>query len=233
MSKMLIPILLGIVLPLGSPARAAETMSARFAREFTRGDVTEEVLGSLYCQLPDRVTLRVTSPVNQWMVFERNLTTIFYPERNTAFRITSQFSPYPPFVQSLAAAQEADYGLGQLGYRPTEYEVRGDTLISLWSPPRQLIRVLGETLLKIHEDKIVYVESRAAGGKVVRRSLNTAHEFHRGTHFPMEILTTEYFKEDSTLEKVSFSDLAIDSVLPEEVTSFSIPADATVKDVEW
>jgi hypothetical protein len=233
MSKVFFTILLIFLIPLSSLAQDFETISARFVREFTQGDVTEQVSGFVYCQLPDVVTLKVTSPVDQWMVFERNLTTIYYPEYNTAFRITSRFSPYPPFVQNLAAAFEADYGLGHLGYRPRDYEVRGDTIVSHWSPPRQLARALGETILKMKKNKIVYIESRSARGSVMRKSLNTHHEYQRGAYFPTEMFTTEYFNEDSTLEWVSFSDLVIDSLLPTEVTSFCIPSDADVREVEW
>jgi hypothetical protein len=233
MFRSLAAILISTFFAVSSLAQPLETISASFEREFTQGDLTEALSGLLYCQLPDKVTLRVMSPVNQWILFEKNLTTIYYPEDKTAFRITSRISPYPPFAQSLAAAQEADYGLSHIGYRPTDYEVRGDTIISYWTPPKSLVRLLGETVLKIHENKIIYIESRSAGGKVMRRSLNIRHECLKGTHFPTEILTTEYFKEDSTVERVSFSHLVIDSLLPQEVMSFCVPSDAVVREVEW
>lgn len=226
--------LLGVFMPLVSFARVLTPLSIAFMREYTQNGEKETVSGMVYCQPPDKIFLRVTSPVNQWMVFEGKVTTIYYPADTQAFIITSRFSSYPPFVQGFLGAAEKDYGLSGLGYTLRDYEVQGDTLLSYWVPPKALSRFMGETILKIRDDKIIHTESKSARGKTLRRSANKNHALWNGTYFPMEIVTTEYYSAtDSTLEKVVFSDPNFNPALPEEVVNFQIPPDAKVKEVRW
>ncbi|TET47141.1 hypothetical protein E3J62_02340 [candidate division TA06 bacterium] len=225
--------LLGVFMPLVSFAEVLTPLSIAFVREYTQDAEKETASGMVYCQPPDRIILRVTHPVDQWMVFEDTLTTIYYPASRQAFRIISRFGSYPPFVQAFVGVAERDYGLSGLGYRVRDYNIQADTLISHWTPPKRFSLFLGETILKIIDDKIVFTESKTARGETLRKSLHKKHVRYQGTYFPMEILTTEYSRTDSTFEKVVFSDPEFDSPLPEEVLNFHIPTDVEVKEVKW
>jgi len=226
--------LLGVLVPLVSFAEGLNPLTVGFAREYTQNGEKEIASGTVYCQPPDKIFLRVTYPVNQWMLFEDRVTTIYYPADTQAFIITSRFSSYPPFVQGFLGAAEKDYGLSDLGYTLRDYNVQGDTLLSYWVPPKALSRFLGETILKINDNKIVHIESMSARGKTLRKSVNKNHALWNGSYFPMEILTTEYYsKMDSTQERVIFSDPDFDPALPQEVLNFQIPPETKVKEVKW
>lgn len=233
MKRAIAMILLGVLIPLVSFAQSLGPLSVAFLREYTQGSAKERVWGTIYCQPPNKLILQVTYPLEQWMVFEKTVTTIYYPASRQAFRIISRFGSYPPFVQAFIGVAERDYGLSSLGYRVRDYNIQADTLISHWRPPKGLSLFLGETILKIKDDKIVYTESRTVRGETLRKSTHKKHVGYQGTYFPMEILTTEYSRADSTFEKVVFSDPEFDLPLPEEVLNFHIPTGVEVKEVKW
>ncbi|TET78063.1 hypothetical protein E3J38_09055 [candidate division TA06 bacterium] len=233
MIRILGVIILAVLVPSLPWAQGLESLSVHFLREHTESGGKEVTSGLVYYHQPSTVILRVTYPLEQWMVFEDTVTTIYYPASRQAFRIISRFGSYPPFVQAFIGVAERDYGLSVLGYRVRDYNVRADTLISHWAPPKGLSLFLGETILKIKDDKIVYTESRTVRGETLRKSVHKKHVRYQGTYFPMEILTTEYSRTDSTFEKVIFSEPKFNSPLPEEVLTFHIPTDVEVKEVRW
>ncbi len=226
-------LLSGLALSVPSSALEIEQLGLAFTREYTEDGKTEVVSGFAYCEVPDRLTLRVVSPVCQWMIFEKNLTTIYYPKCNRAFLIRMPFSSWPSFIQHFLAGAESDYGLSKLGYTPSDCAQRGDTLVSWWRPPELLARLLGESVIKTTDNKIIYAESQSANGMKLRESTSRDHRLLHGIYFPMEIVTKEYSKADSTIERTLFSTPQIDSVFLAEIQQFRIPQNAETKTVEW
>ena len=167
------------------------------------------------------------------MILKGNETIIYYPDELQAFRIISRNPASMPFFQAFIGAVKEDYGLSDLEYTFSSYKREDNILVSYWDPPKNLSNFLGKFTLKYKDNKLVYVESINANGKILSKASYKNHILFAGTYFPLEISIAKFMNSSSTLEKVIYKNLQFNSPLPQEITAFKIPADVKVKEVKW
>ncbi|HID11442.1 MAG TPA: hypothetical protein EYP17_09115 [Candidatus Latescibacteria bacterium] len=213
---------------------ALETLQVSFNRTYVQVGRTEEVSGTLYYRArPERTVVRVEEPLKQWMVLEGGRLEIFYPEERRAFRILSKHPTNLPFFQAFLGALKEDYGLRKSGYALLGHEVRGDTLLTYWNPPKKLKKALGRFTLAYVGDKIIRAELRGLRGELLSRVLYGDHFPYAGAFLPLHIFTVRYTRSDTIYEEITYREPKCDFPLPEEVLQFRIPDDMEVEEVCW
>jgi hypothetical protein len=214
-------------------AQTLETAVMEFRRDYFAKDRMETTEGTLFYESPGRVTLLVKEPILQWMVLEGTDIAIYYPNERRAFRIGGKGAMTLPFFELFLSVTRDSYGLPDLGYTMVHHEVRGDTLYSRWDPPKRGAKVLGQFVLGIEENRLVYAEVMRTDGTTLTRTRCRNHVQHGATHFPLEIISKTDVDADSTIERVQFFNPEFDVTLPEEVSDFEIPSDVMIEQIKW
>jgi outer membrane lipoprotein-sorting protein len=138
----------------------------------------------------------------------------------------------PFFVVFIGCMQE-DFGLGILGYTLARHEKKGSILTSFWRPPKNLVKLLGETILVHDANRLVRVEYRSPKGTLLREGIFNRHTLFGGYYFPLEISISSKSTQESTLEKVTYIDPRFNAALPAAVKDFKLPPGVQVKEVDW
>jgi len=233
-SGLLAPIL-AFVLFASAPVhcQALETLSADFTLRTKRGASVETVRGSLYHVAPAKTILRVTEPVTQWSIFEGGTLLIYYPAERRAFRFVSRNRLLIPFSYSFIGLVKEDFGLADAGFQLESTEVRGDALMSTWSPPPAVSGVIGRAVVGIREDRPFLLELYGPNDSLSVR-VEYGEYFESGfLAFPTRAKTVQFEGESSTEEVYTYESFAVNAELPEEVAGFALPDDVEVKEVHW
>ncbi|HID93979.1 MAG TPA: hypothetical protein EYP60_07770 [bacterium (Candidatus Stahlbacteria)] len=227
-------IVLLLVFYSASLPQSSQTIQVQFERQYSEKSLKETVKGNIYYQAPGRITVVVTYPVKQWMIFEGKQLIIYYPDDKQAFQINAQFPISLPFFEALIGVVKIDYGLTDIGYVLSNYKTRADTLFTYWSPSKKKTsKALGEFTLAYVSDKIVYAELKKRDGTTISKSFYKNHIRCGTTYFPLEIYTIRYTKKDSTFEKVVYTNPQFDKSFPPEVTNFKIPTNVKIEEINW
>jgi len=213
--------------------QTVKIITVDFTRTVIEKKSDEVVKGHIYYQAPKKIVLKVTEPVNQWMVFEGNTLFIYYPNELKAFRFISKNPFSLPFFQVFVGVVKDDFGLSEAGFSLTKSAVKGETLLTYWKPPKQAKKILGNAIVGLAKDKLVFVEMQDAKGKKLMKTSYSNHFQYGKTSFPLEITSVMYKKDSSTVEKVVFANPQFNVALPQEVVNFKIPANVEIKEIEW
>lgn len=229
-------ILLFMLCPFGGDlvyGQIARSMSVEFTQITIKGASREAVKGNIYYQAPKRVVLKVTEPVYQWMVLERNTMLIYYPNEQKAFRFSSENPFSLPFFQAFVGVLKDDFGLSEAGFTLARNEMKEDTLLTYWKPPKQAKNILGNTMIGLARDRLVFVEVQDAKGKTLVKTTYRNHFQYGEVFFPLEIASVQYQGSSSIIEEVTYANPQFNVTLPQEIVDFRIPLGIEVKEIEW
>lgn len=208
------------------------TINLEFTRTVIHENTKEITQGTIYYDSA-KTTLKVNKPINQWMILEGNHILIYYPDELRAIKIESNNPSILPFFQAFAGVAKEDYGLSELGYVIKKSEVKGDTLFTYWSPPKEVKKILGEFILAYEKDRFIFTEARDTNGKIVVRTTYHDHFLHGATYFPLHIISLQNTKNYTTIEDVIYSNPIFDKPFPSQVVNFTIPAGTKIEVMEW
>lgn len=216
-----------------SHCQIIKTVSVEFERELTKNEKVEKNEGRLYYQGSGMTVVRIKEPVDQWVIYEKNDMTIFYPEEKRAFRIMFKFPVSVPFFQALIGVTQEDFGLIDLGYVMSRYEREGTKLLAIWAPPQGASKYLGEFSLEYQDNKLISSEVKDPKGKTISKSIYRNH-IRFGFYFvPMEIFTIHYSNSHRSSELVRFKNPNFNTPLPEEIVNFKIPNNIKMERIIW
>ncbi|MEM2175364.1 MAG: hypothetical protein QXI58_07070 [Candidatus Micrarchaeia archaeon] len=211
-----------------------KNITAEFTRTITKKEIVEEfVKGRIYYQAPQRIILKVIKPVNQWIVLEDTIMLIYYPNEQKAFRFHSKNPFSLPFFQAFVSVVTDDFGLPKVGFSLTKSEIKGDTLLTYWEPPKQIKKILGNTIIGLTKNKLLFVEIRDTKGRKLAKTTYSNHFQYGKNFFPLEITSVVYEKDSFTIEKVVYTNPQFNVPLPKEVVNFKIPDNIEIKEIEW
>jgi len=211
-----------------------QTLSLDFQRitEET-GKPKEVVSGHLYFQQPFWMYVDVVSPVHQIMLSEKRQLLIYYPKEKNAFRIRTKKDNPPIFVQGLLASLKEDYGLEKMGYKLTAHKTLEDTLVTIWSPPKDKAKVLGQFVLKIANNRLVEASTQSANGKT--KTISTYRQYVKIGRFSLpQVITT--ITDDSWHRKkevLSYRNIRLNISIPDSLLKFTLPKTIPVKELKW
>jgi hypothetical protein len=223
--------LLGLLVAVSS-THAFTTISVDFMRTIEDANKSETVRGVLYHD-SDKTTIRVTYPLDQWMILEGNRILIYYPDDERAFDIKTGTPVNMPFFKALESAMKADYGLSEAGFELENHEVRGDTLLSYWKPPKKARDQFGRIVLALEDDRIVSTDIQDPKGRTLVRTTYESHLLRDGVHLPLQTTSVSYSGTRQTVERIVYSNPRFDEPLPQEVLEFRVPETVEVNEVEW
>lgn len=209
------------------------TMAVEYTRAITEGRTAEVVKGKLFYQEPKRIVIKVTDPINQWMVLEDNKMLIYYPNEQKAFRFSSKPPFSLPIFQAFVGSIKNDLGLSGAGFKLVRHEVIGDTLLTYWAPPDKIKKIMGNTTVGQIKDVFSFIEVHNAKGEKLAKTTFNNHLKYNDTYFPMEITSISYQEKDSIIEKVTYSNPQFNVPLPQNITNFTLPTNVKIKEVEW
>jgi len=227
----MIAFLLSFLLAISS---GIQTLSLDFQRVTGEtGKPKEVIAGHLYFQRPFWMYVDVSSPVHQIMLSEKRQLLIYYPEEKKAFRIRTEKDNPPIFVQGLLTSLQEDYGLEKMGYKLTDHKTLKDTLVTIWTPPQDKKKVLGNFILKIVDNRLVEARTASANGKTKTVSHYSQYAKIDRFRLPLKIVTRTEDPWHEKKEALIYQNVQLNVSIPDSLLRFSIPKNTPVKDVRW
>lgn len=214
-------------------SQSLQTLQIQFKRYYKERNSEETVEGTIYFKSPGKVTVVVNEPIQQWMFFKKNGMDIYYPIERKAFRFITQNPVSLPFFQAFIGVVKKDYGLIDMEYTLASRQTKGDTLFTKWYPPKKASKVIGDFTLTFCSDKLIYAESKKPDGSISSRTFYSNHIKNGNVFFPLQISTVRHIKSDTTFEKIIYSNPKFNIELPQDVIYFIIPADVSIKKIQW
>jgi outer membrane lipoprotein-sorting protein len=198
------------------------------------GNAYSEITKGLFFYSPEKIWLRITSPIVQYMDVTENSLIIYYPLSRKAFSISCDKGIAPPFISPFLGSLQKDFGLSKYGYRLDKYETRKDTIVSYWSPPPKTEIEMGQAIIKTKNDNIVCVITLNPYKQTEIRVVleNFAHATGK-LFFPQIIHTIKNISGEKVNERTSLANLSFNTTIPDSILHFQVPDDAVVEDIEW
>jgi len=152
-------------------AQTIENISVDFERTHNENNKIEITKGKIYFKFPDNLYIKVDTPVNQILNFNKKKLEIFYPEYNQAFLISNNNPMNIPFFQSFISVIKEDNGLSELGFKMTSNEFIDDILITVWKPPKELETIINKFILTYNKNKLLNSRAQNSKGKFIVSTL--------------------------------------------------------------
>ena len=213
---------------------ALQTFQADLVRTSANGTKREVISGRLaFDASAARLVVEVLQPLHQWMRLEGTEVLVYYPVAREAFRIRSKTPATMPFFSVIWGSFKDDFDLPRLGYRMARYDKKGGTLTSVWLPPANLARYVGEATLQYDGGRLVRVEHKTAKGNLLTRSVFAGHVPFGGLSFPLEVSISYGSKTGVSEESVVYSNPRFNAPLDAAMKDFKIPPQIPVKVIDW
>lgn len=209
-----------------------KTVNLSFTQITQNSQKSDVVNGHIYYD-GMKTTVKVNQPISQWLILTGNTIVLYYPEDHRVLEIQSQSPVSLPFFQAFTSIVKLDYGLTELGFNLAKNEIKGDTLLAYWQPPVDARKVLGYFVLALEKNKILFSEFTTAKGEKIAKTIYSNHFMYSGSYFPLEIVTIQYAKKDSTVEKILYTDPVFNAPLPAEIAIFTIPPSIKREVIKW
>lgn len=215
--------------------QTVRNISVKFTQTIIKEASNEVVKGNIYYQSQpsERTILKITEPITQWMVIEEKVMLIYYPNEQKAFRFTSENPFSLPFFQAFIGVVKDDFGLSEAGFTLARSEIKKDMLLTYWEPPKQAKKVLGNTIIGLRKDKLVFVEVQDAKGRKLAKTTYHNHFQYGERFFPLEVTSVQYQKDSSIVEKVVYTNPQFNVAFPQEVVDFKVPKGIKIKEIRW
>ena len=214
-------------------AQNIHSVQVEFTRSVKSDNEVEITEGTIYFKVPQKITVKISTPLNQWMQIEGTQTLIYYPDREVAFALESETTVVLPFFLGFLNATLEDFGLTKVGYHFVDSKLLGDTLIARWEPPEEVKEFLGTTYTGFARDRLVFVENTNPEGSSGSRAEYSNHFKYRGMYFPLEIKVTNLSEEGSFVENIVFKNPQFNEDLPPEAFNLNIPVDIEIRKGVW
>jgi outer membrane lipoprotein-sorting protein len=214
-------------------ALTIDNSRVEFTRKSKYKSIEETIEGLLYYQFPGKVIVSIRKPIIQWMFFESNEITVYYPEDSIAFKINSPYPESFSFLETFLNVTKEDFGLCSRGYSLVSHEITKDTLITYWKPPKGLSVKLGELKLVFVDNRIISSELKKITGEPLLITSYSEHFNYKEYYFPLEISSKFFADKDTVFEKISYKNPTFNDSFPEEVVNFKIPEGIKIEEIKW
>lgn len=209
------------------------TFTARFEKTTFESETIEAVKGAIFYQKGGRLTLEVNFPLNQIMLIDGKSMLIYYPDENKGFRIESRFPFSLPLIGPVLLSLNHPSELSKLGFKLLKYEEDSGKLYTYWEPPKGRKKELGLLILGVEGEKLFYTETQGSDGRPLLRTWYHKHIEYKGRFIPVDFSTEREINGRGVREHIVFSDVKLNSPIPERVLNFRIPEAAKVKEIRW
>lgn len=219
-------------LPTFNTALPFSSIQGEFTKISERNEVADTITSSFYFVDKPYMYILTRAPHYQIMVIDKNLTTIYYPKRQLAYRLKSENTPLLPAVNFLIIFFNAEEGLTNLGFQLEKQDIIGDTLISTWKLPNSK-KPIGKFQLIQVDDKLIEVTYTSPDTSVINLIDYKDFSTIDNLTFPMTIISETILPNEYSMETYRFKNIKIDLPIPEEYLNFSLPEKIKVVEKEW
>jgi hypothetical protein len=230
--KLLVFVFLLFILDNLAYPQSLINLSLDFTRLLYKDKKTEKISGQIFYS--DSVTfIKISYPLNQWVLYRKDGIIIFYPDEKNAIKINSNSPAFLPFFHSILGLVDENINLDKLHYTIVKRIKSRDTLKIFWKPPKELKGNLGEYHVSLLNDNITAIENFDNKGKLV---LTTHYEVYKkfdGRNFPTKTITLIYTEKAVNKEEAYFSNIHISKKISDEMRNFKIPKDVKIKNIDW
>lgn len=192
----------------------------------------ESVKGNLY-GFENRMVIKVTSPIIQYLIIDSGTTVIYNSGERSAFRLLSTNPAVFPFFATFIGFFKGDQMVPQVNFRIHSSVKRGDSLYTLWVPGGDKNTFRGEFETVYCNDNPVRVTTSDKKGKLLYQMTFGHDSLIDGARVPLRISTLTPVRSDSLLEEVEFSRVSVNKPIPDDITHFKIPPDVPIKVLKW
>ena len=208
-----------------------ETIQMQFSREVQRENNTETSQGYIYYQ-QNKVIIKITEPIRQWMILEAGTMLIYYPDENEALRFNNTLQTNIPFLDFFIRIVNEDFGLSDLGYRIDKSEFINDTLFTNWIPDEKFKERMGTVSLALYDNRVVFSESKDPKGKTMIKIHFQNYMAYQSKYLPMKMTIYQYLDNGTIIENIVYSNPRINESLSREISEFEIPETVDIEDIE-
>ncbi len=157
-------------------------------------------------------------------------TKIYYPDKNQVeIKVDEMLSSENNLLFYFTSNQTYDMGLKSLKFKINETHFEEDLMITLWSPPTELLEKINKIKI-VHKDYLpIYTAYFNNKNQITKKIFYSKYE--NFTKFSIPCLITEFnFLEngDSTVSKIIYSDIKIGRDANGNLFDFEIPSDAKI-----
>ncbi len=215
-------------------SNAAETISAAFNLTELRDNNSHQSSGTISYSPDNTLTIHVSAPLEQWMIFKGDTLSIFYPVENKLIKMPSRNGEVTlPIFQLLINTDREDLGLVEAGYTLQETKVEGEKITAVWRPPEATKKILGDLIATYMHDSLISIVAFDPNDKIVSRQIFSEYIANDGKLFPTKLEVTKYNKIDSAFEAIHLEDVAFGAEIPEESLNPAIPDSVETTTIEW
>ena len=126
----------------------------------------------------------------------------------------------------------ADLGLSDLGFQVVDTQFDEGLIITIWMPPAQLAAQIGRVKLVHENGKPIFISYTDSNDDLLKKTYFYDYNDINGLLFPASITQMNYVnKSDSSITKITYSDIEYNTSRVEELLQFEIPADAKI--TQW
>lgn len=197
-------------------------LKVNFERRVFLKDKIEITKGYIY-YFEGRKFVEVNFPLHQIMLLEKNLLTIYYPERKKAFEIISPAGSSLPFFDMFLIPSKRGF-FKELGF--VEQEKRNDYV--RYSAPSGMNSVIDEVEL--------FFDRKGRLKRLIekmKRKVRMKAEFSGFVEFMGFSYPTKIIIDGEKRESVSFSGLKFNLELPDMVKNFRLPPDTEIRRIKF
>ncbi len=234
-STVLIPciLLIGMILCTSfttpAPSRISLTMESKMLSKGKAMIINAEIY---YQYDQGRMLTRYLKPL-EYMFFTNNKgeAKIYYPSTNEVMmRQSAEFNSENGLLFFFLSNKLSDLGLQETGFKITDTRFEGGLVISSWSPPGELLKYYSKVEL-VHENyRPIYIAYYDNKGKVRQKIFYYEYSSFTDFSLPLKVVQTDFMANgDSTITKITYSDIKVAEKATSTFFNFKIPVNAKVK----
>jgi len=226
-------ILICVALAVGETEQTNEMLSADFIKTKNTGSAVDTIKGTLF-HLNNRIIIKVTKPILQFMVIDSTTTLIYNVNEQAAFEMRSRSPAVLPFFQLFIGLFQNNRITLPPEFRMETSTVKNDTLFTSWVPNPKIRRFQGRFETAYYKDRPVIARINDKKGTILSEIRFSHDTLISGRPVPLRMHSTMIQPGGGTLyENIEFCRLAADKNIPAEISGFKIPSHIPVKVLEW
>jgi outer membrane lipoprotein-sorting protein len=212
-----------------APSRISMKMESKI---LAKGKATI-INAELYYQYDQgKLLTRYLKPLD-YMFFTNNKgeAKIYYPTSNEVMmRQSAEFNSEKGLLYFFLANKLSDLGLGEMGFKIMDTRFDDGLVISTWNPPGELLKSYSKVEL-VHESyRPIFIAYYDKKGKVIQKIFYYEYTSYPDFSMPLKVVQTDFMADgDSSITKITYSDIKIGDKANSNFFNFKIPVNAKVK----
>lgn len=197
-------------------------------RKAEAGKLTQ-LKASIYFHQNGRMITRFNAPLDIVVINNsKGDLNIYNPKENTvAQKFNYTYSTENSSIYYFLKGNANDLGLKALGFKLNSSKIDKEYLVTNWLPSVEYMKYFSTVELVFKQNAPIYIKFIGTNAKVVKKSYYYNYKKIYNLNFP-ETITNIYFndKGDSSIEKVSYSNLKLNTEANNSYFDFIIPSNA-------